>query len=195
MYIASKWRGQATNDFWFDGLFFKTDTGLIFSDTFDGLIDVSVLTGDELGCVPNPGDLKAWDMITTVSEQARSVGGRYIDGLINVGCINPTKVKGTRLSLYSVNFEVAPDTFGPTIKSTQESAHEEQRRGVREARAVAVEGPRQDQAPTMPASSRTRSRLAAWRPCPSPCASSSTSLWRLPTTKIKPLRHTRRSTR
>jgi len=117
MYIASKWRAQAVNDFWFDGLFFKTDTGLIFSDTFDGLIDVSVLTGSELGCVANLGDLKAWDMITTVSELARSVDGRFMDGLTNVGCINPTKVKGTRLSLYSVNFEVTPDTFGPTIKS------------------------------------------------------------------------------
>jgi hypothetical protein len=119
MYVASEWRGQAVNDFWFDGLFFKTDAGFIFSDTFDGLIDVSVLTGNELGCVADLGDLKAWDMITTVSEQARSVDGRYIDSLINVGCVNPTKVKGTRLSLYSVNFEVAPDTFGPTIKSRQ----------------------------------------------------------------------------
>ena len=119
MYISSRWRGQATNDFWFDGLFFKTDTGLIFTNTFDGLVDVSVLTGSELGCVPNLGDLKAWDMITTVSEQARSVDARFIDGLINVGCINPTKVKGTRLSLYSVNFEVAPDTFGPTILGTK----------------------------------------------------------------------------
>ncbi len=119
MYISSRWRGQATNDFWFDGLFFKTDTGLIFTNTFDGLVDVSVLTGSELGCVPNLGDLKAWDMITTVSEQARSVDARFIDGLINVGCINPTKVKGTRLSLYTVNFEVAPDTFGPTILGTK----------------------------------------------------------------------------
>ena len=119
MYISSRWRGQSANDFWFDGLFFKTDSGLIFNNTFDGLIDVSVLTGSELGCVPSLGDLKAWDVITTVSELARSVDGRYIDGLINVGCVNPTKVKGTRLSLYSVNFEVAPDTFGPTIKGSK----------------------------------------------------------------------------
>ncbi len=117
LYIGSKWRGQSVNDFRFDGFFFKTDTGVVFSDAFEGLVDVSLLTGDELGCVADTGNLLAWDVITTVSELARSVGGRHVDSLTNVGCINPTKVKGTRLSLYSVNLEVVPDTFGPTIKS------------------------------------------------------------------------------
>ncbi len=118
LYISSQWRGQSVNDFWFDGLFFKTDAGLVFNDNFEGLIDVSVLTGSELGCVANPGNLLAWDVITTASELARSVGSRFIDTMINVGCVNPTKVSGTRLSLYSVNLEIAPDTFGPTIKSS-----------------------------------------------------------------------------
>lgn len=117
LYISSRWRGQQDNGYWFEGLFFKTDAGLVFSDTFEGLIDVSTLTGSELGCVAVPGDLLAWDVITTVSELAKSVGGRYIDTMINVGCINPTKVSGTRLSLYSVNMEMVPDTFAPTIKS------------------------------------------------------------------------------
>jgi hypothetical protein len=117
LYVASRWRGQSTNDYWFDGFFFKTDTGVVFSDVFEGLIDVSVLTGQELGCFANTGNLLAWDVITTVSELARGVGGRHLDTMINVGCINPTKVAGTRLSLYSVNFEIAPDTYGPTIKS------------------------------------------------------------------------------
>jgi hypothetical protein len=53
-----------------------------------------------------------------VSELARGAGGRHVDTPINVGCVNPTKVKGTRLSLYSINLEVVPDTWGPTIKST-----------------------------------------------------------------------------
>jgi hypothetical protein len=117
MYIGSGWRGQAGNDYWIDGLFFATDAGVVFSETFEGLIDVSELTGHELGCVPDPGNLLAWDVITSVSERAKSVNGRHADRVLNVGCINPTKVSGERLSLYSVNLEVAPDTFGPTIKS------------------------------------------------------------------------------
>ncbi len=117
LYVSSRWRGQSINDFWFDGLFFKTDAGVVFSETFEGLIDVSQLTGDELGCVANPNDLLAWDVITSVSELARSVGGRHADKAVNVGCENPTKVSGERLSLYTVNFEIVPDTYAPTVKS------------------------------------------------------------------------------
>ena len=57
------------------GYFFKTDSGLKFTDVFEGLIDVSVLTGDELGCVADTGNLLAWDVISTASELAKSVGG------------------------------------------------------------------------------------------------------------------------
>lgn len=119
MYIGPRWRGQSGNGYWIDGLFFVTEAGVVFRDTFEGLIDVSDLTGHELGCFTNLGDLYAWDMITSVSERAKSVGSRYADKLLNVGCINPTKVKSDRLSLYSVNLEIAPDTWGPTIKSTK----------------------------------------------------------------------------
>ena len=119
LYIASRWRGQSVNDYRIDGHFFKTDATIEFSDVFDGLIDVSVLTGDELGCEPDLGNLLAWDVITTVPELAKTTGGRHVDTPINVGCQNPTKVKGTRLSLYSINTEIAPDTWGPTIKSTK----------------------------------------------------------------------------
>lgn len=119
MYIGPRWRGQAGNGHWIDGLFFVTEAGVVFSDSFDGLIDVSALTGSELGCFTNPSDLHAWDMITSVSERAKSVGGRYADKLLNVGCVNPTKVKSDRLSLYSVNLEIAPDTWGPTIAGSK----------------------------------------------------------------------------
>ncbi len=117
LYVGPRWRGQSGNDFRIDGYFFKTETGVVFSDVFGGLIDVSVLTGDELGCEVIPGNLLAWDVITTVSELAKGVGGRYGDTPVNVGCQNPTKVAGSRLSLYSINLEVAPDTYGPTVKS------------------------------------------------------------------------------
>jgi hypothetical protein len=119
MYLGARWRGQAGTGYWIDALFFVTVAGVVFRDTFEGLFDVSELTGHELGCFPNLGDLYAWDMITSVSERAKSVQGRYADKLLNVGCINPTKVSGDRLSLYSVNLEIAPDTFGPTITSTK----------------------------------------------------------------------------
>ncbi len=117
LYIGARWRGQSVNDFRIDAFFFKTDSGVVFNDVFGGLVDVSVLTGDELGCVAVPGDLLAWDMITTVSELAKSVGGRYVDMPVNVGCVNPSKVTGSRLSLFSINLEPTPSTYGSTIKS------------------------------------------------------------------------------
>ena len=117
LYIAPRWRGQAINGHWFDAFFFRVDDGLVFSDVFEGLIDVSVLTGHELGCEADPGELLAWDVITSVSELAPTAGGRHVDTMLNVGCVNPTKVAGTRLSLYAVNLEVVPDTYEPTVKS------------------------------------------------------------------------------
>jgi hypothetical protein len=117
LYLSARWRGQAGNDYLFDGYFFRTDSGVVFSDVFEGLIDVSVLTGHELGCFTDTGNLLAWDVMSTVSELAKSVDARYRDSMINVGCINPTKVAGTRLSLYSINLEMVPTTYGPTIKS------------------------------------------------------------------------------
>jgi len=117
LYIGPRWRAQSINQFWFDAFFFRTDGGVQFSETFDGLIDVSLLAGQELGCFPVSGNLLAWDVATSASELARSVGGRHVDKIINVGCQNPTKVEGERLSLYSINLAPTFDTFGPTIKS------------------------------------------------------------------------------
>lgn len=109
-------RGQAGKEHRVDAFFFKTDPTLLFSGTFDGLVDVEALTGSELGCAVNPSNLLAVDIVTTTSELALGAGGRYGDTPVNVGCINPSKIKGSRLSLDSI-MEVAPDTFGPTIKS------------------------------------------------------------------------------
>ena len=115
LWIDSRWKGQGAKQHVIPGFFFKTDSGIRFSDVFEGEIDVSVLTGSELGCFPGT-DLLAWDVIATGSEVAKSVGGRYVDTIINYDCVNPTKVKGTRLSLYSI-LEATPDTYAPTIKS------------------------------------------------------------------------------
>jgi hypothetical protein len=118
LYIGARWRGQLINDHRIDAFFFKTESGVVFNDVFGGLVDVSVLTGNELGCVADPGNLLAWDMITTVSELAKSVGGRYVDMPVNVGCVNPSKVTGSRLSLFSINLEPVAATYGRTIKSS-----------------------------------------------------------------------------
>jgi hypothetical protein len=118
LWIDSRWKAQLAKDHLIHGFFFKTDSGIMFTDVFEGLIDVSVLTGDELGCVADPDDLMAWDVVATGSEVAKSVGGRHVDTIINTGCINPTKVSGTRLSLYSI-LEMTRDTYGPTIKSSK----------------------------------------------------------------------------
>jgi hypothetical protein len=115
--IGARWRGQDENGYFFDALFFKVDPDVVFSDTFEGLIDVSKLTGQELGCFAVTNDLLAWDVITAVSETYKSLGGQYVDTMTNVGCINPTKISGVRWSLYPVNLEITPDTYAPTIKS------------------------------------------------------------------------------
>jgi hypothetical protein len=117
--ISARWRAQAANGFFFDAFFFKAEQGVAFRDTFGGEIDVSKLTGRELGCFAVPGELLEWDVITAVSETYRSIGGNHIDTITNVGCRNPTKIAGTRLSLYPVNLEITPDTFAPTIKSAK----------------------------------------------------------------------------
>jgi hypothetical protein len=118
LWIDPRWKGQLAKGHVIPGYFFRTDDDLQFIGGFDGAIDVSELTGSELGCVADPADLRTWDVITTGSEVARSIAGRYVDTIINTGCVNPTKVKGTRLSIYSI-LETTPDTYGRTIKSSK----------------------------------------------------------------------------
>ena len=118
LWIDSRWKAQAAKQHQIHGFFFKTGSTIQFVNVFEGEIDVSELTGSELGCFTDPDDLLAWDVIATGSELARSIAGRHVDTIINTGCVNPTKVKGTRLSLYSI-LEMTPDTYGPTIKSSK----------------------------------------------------------------------------
>ena len=123
--ISRQVRGQQSKQFRIDALFFKADTGIVFVDTYETEFDVSKLTGGtDLGCEapasPTPliADLLKLDVIATVSETYRSVGGKYIDTIINTGCRNPAKGTGTRISLFPYTTEVAPDTWGPTIRSS-----------------------------------------------------------------------------
>jgi hypothetical protein len=126
LYISQYYRGPNERNHVFDALFFKTEDGVYFTDTFDGEFDVSSLTGGfELGCDPYPtgkptADYFKWDAITTASESWVGVNGLYIDTLINVGCRNPTKVTGGRTSVFPI-LEISTDTYGATIKSSTPS--------------------------------------------------------------------------
>ncbi len=128
LYVSRWYRGQAVNGYVFNGFFFRADPGVVFTQTFEGDIDVLGLTGRSLGCFPpvaagaTIADHLRWDVITTVSETVRSVpgdtapGGDYIDTLTNVGCRNPTRVAGSRISFFPYNLELAWDTYWPTVK-------------------------------------------------------------------------------
>ena len=124
--ISRQYRAQERNDFVFDAFFVVTEAGVRIVDNFTALYDVPVLEGvpASLGCVPDAGNLLAWDVVTAVNEVFKTTDidgdnvAEHVDVLTNVGCVNPTIVKPPpRLSLLPYNFEVVPDTYGPTILS------------------------------------------------------------------------------
>jgi hypothetical protein len=121
--ISRQYRAQARTDFVFEAFFAVTEAGVRFRDTFTAEFDVPVLEGvpESLGCLPDAGNLLAWDVMTTVSEKFKTIDDQYVDMLTNIGCRNPTKTSGGRLSLLPYNLEIAPDTYGSTILSTVKS--------------------------------------------------------------------------
>jgi hypothetical protein len=121
--ISRQYRAQSRNDFVFEAFFAVTEAGVRFRDTFTAEFDVPVLEGvpESLGCLPDAGNLLAWDVMTTVSEIFKTIDDQYVDMLTNTGCINPTKTTVPRLSLLPYNLEIAPDTYGPTILSAVKS--------------------------------------------------------------------------
>jgi hypothetical protein len=125
MLVSPEFRGQQQNGYVFEAFFGVPQSGLQFNRPFNGEFDVLKLAGTHLGCgfdyseaaKPN----RAFDVVTTVSERFISAGGpgtladasnpnRYVDTLLNTDCFNPTKVSGTRWSLYPYNLEVTPNT-------------------------------------------------------------------------------------
>ena len=115
MLISPQYRAQQVQEFLFEALFGITDDGVVFQGTFDLLFDVGKLAGNKLGCGYDYSEAKkpnlGWDVITTVSERVITVGGpasltdssnknRYVDTLVNTGCIDPTK--GVRRTLVDV---------------------------------------------------------------------------------------------
>ena len=125
LYVSRQYRGQRQNNFLFNAFFYVTEPGVHFQDNFTAEYDVPVLEGEgSLGCVPDPANLIAWDIITNVSELYLSADGNgdnlpsYVDTLTNTGCINPTKTFQTRISAVPYNLEVNPDTYGPIFGTT-----------------------------------------------------------------------------
>jgi hypothetical protein len=117
LWISPRYRGQQKYGYTFDLFFGITEPGIQFRKTFDGQFDVGDLTGGaKLGCggtVSGGADL-AWDVVVTVSEKFKTVGGpgnapANVDMLVNTGCFNPTQISGSRWSLYAYNMEVDPE--------------------------------------------------------------------------------------
>lgn len=117
--ISRQYRAQSRTHFVFDAFFVVAEAGVRFRDTFVAEFDVPVLeeVPESLGCLPVAGDLRAWDVMTTVSETYQTLDGQHVDMLTNIGCRNPTKTSGDRLSLLPYNLEIAPDTYAPTTAS------------------------------------------------------------------------------
>jgi hypothetical protein len=117
--ISRQHRGQQRNNYVFEAFFAVTEAGVQFKDTFTAEFDVPVLEDvpASLGCLPVPGSLLSWDVMTNVSEKYPTVGGQYVDKMTNIGCRNPTETSEERMSLLPYNLEISPDTYGPTILS------------------------------------------------------------------------------
>jgi hypothetical protein len=121
--ISPQYRAQSRRSYVFEALFMITDPAVRHLGTFEGRFDVPGLEGStpgsELGCEPNPANLLAVDVGTTVSERYVSAGGtnRYVDTLTNSGVCGSYRTAASRLSLLPYNMEFSPDTFGPTVLS------------------------------------------------------------------------------
>jgi hypothetical protein len=123
--VSRQYRGQRQNHFLFNAFLYLTEPGVHFQDNFTAEYDVPILEGEgSLGCVPDPNNLIAWDIITNVSELFLAADGdgdnlpSYVDTLTNTGCTNPTKTFQTRISAVPYNLEVNPDTYGPIFGTT-----------------------------------------------------------------------------
>lgn len=118
--ISPQYRGQATQDFVFQAFFAVVEPGVTFTGTFGVEYDVAKLVGaaSSLGCTPASNsltDLLDWDLMTKVSESYKSVGGKYVDTLLNTGCGSS---RGTNFgfSLLPYDLEITPDTSSGTTR-------------------------------------------------------------------------------
>lgn len=133
--ISPQYRGQSstTKNYRFGAIFAIPEPGVVFKNVFELEFDIEKLADSELGCRLGYGpqtplaDLLRWDVATWVSERFIAPGGpyglapqyesapgttapnkyRYVDTIINTGCRNPLKSKGTGFSMIAYDLEIA----------------------------------------------------------------------------------------
>jgi len=108
--------------FRFNALFFVPEPGVITDGVLEMQFDVSELLhteggpGPERGCTLasdlHPGftleNLLDWDLTVRVSELFENVGNEFIGTPVNIGCINPGRMKSGGISMFPFDFEVTP---------------------------------------------------------------------------------------
>lgn len=133
--ISRTYRAQLGTDplkpYRFDALFYKTAKGQVFVDTLFTDVEVDQLSSTSLRCnqgnaIPY-GELLKLDVLTRVSETYRSVSdffrvvkNDYRDTIVNDGC-GGTRGQPPALSLFPINLQFAPDTYGPQSTSNTQS--------------------------------------------------------------------------
>ena len=128
--ISPQYRGQSSTEknYRFGAIFAIPEPGVVFKNVFELEFDIEALADSELGCRLGYGpqtplaDLLRWDVATWVSERFIAPGGpyglaaqyagtpnkyRYVDTIINTGCRNPLKSKGTGFSMIAYDLEIA----------------------------------------------------------------------------------------
>lgn len=128
--ISPQYRGQSSTskNYRFGAIFAIPEPGVVFKNVFELEFDIEKLADSQLGCVLGYGpqtplaDLLSWDVATWVSERFIAPGGpyglaaqyagapnkyRYVDTIINTGCRNPLKSKGTGFSMIAYDLEIA----------------------------------------------------------------------------------------
>jgi hypothetical protein len=129
--ISRQYIATIDTGFLFEAFLYITQPGVQFQGNFFADYDLPNLGGPEsLACLPDPGALLDWGVITNVSELYLSTDidddnvPEFVDTLTNSGCINPTRTLQKGISLVPYLLAINPDTYGPTILSTDKEVTE-----------------------------------------------------------------------
>jgi hypothetical protein len=112
----------------FEAIFGRTEEGLVFRKNFLLEIDAPELTGsgstsDCGGGTPGNPDVAGWTVMTTISERYKVAGVvaesgvnstmplQHVEMLLNSACNSPTKLSGTRESIFPYNLAINPNVF------------------------------------------------------------------------------------
>ena len=117
--LAHYVRGQKDNGFIIEGFFGIAQDGVVFRDTFDGVIAVELLADTHLGCDDNE-DALLWDVLGTVSERHVSASdthpagaAQHVSTVTNINGCGSSRTRGGTWSFKPYNLEPTPCTFNP----------------------------------------------------------------------------------